>query len=188
MPSDIEVVLLGYQKQAGKDTLANLLVERDGFYRVAFADKLKNIAADLYGFTDEQIHGGQKEVIDPRYNMTPRTMLQKLGSEAIRGQVWDRTWTDYVFKRLIPFAVEKGWTKFVITDLRFKTEVDDAINFALHNNAKVRFVNVVRPELKTGADKHASENELRSFEDWDFRVVNFGTPTQMYEQFTVNYK
>lgn len=188
MLSRVEVVLLGYQKQAGKDTLAKLLCERDGFVRVAFADKLKEIAADLWGFSHEQIHGDRKEVVDPRYNMTPRYMLQKFGSEAVRGQVWDKTWTDYVFKKHIPLNIASGHTKFVITDLRFRTEIDDAINFAFHSGSKVRFAHVHRPHLPTGIDKHASENELRTFEDWDFRVTNFGTPENMYQQFQVNYK
>lgn len=184
----IEVVLLGYQKRAGKDTLAELLVERDGWWSLAFAHKLKEICQDLYGFSDAQLYGDLKEVIDPRYNMSPRLMMQRFGTEAVRQQVWNKTWTDYIFKQEIPRLMETGQTKFVITDLRFENEVDEAIRFAMHTcDARIRFVHVHRPSIKS-VDGHVSENQLESFEHWDFRITNFGTPDDMYSQFKVNYK
>lgn len=56
---------------SGKDTVAKLLCERHGFVQVAFADMLKRILADVYGFTNEQLWGpsDKRNEQDERYPM-----------------------------------------------------------------------------------------------------------------------
>src|SRR3989304_6911590 len=60
------VLLLGHKSQAGKDTIGGFLSELD-FARVAFADKLKDVVADLYRFSQDQMYGALKDVEDARY-------------------------------------------------------------------------------------------------------------------------
>jgi hypothetical protein len=52
-------VIIGLSGGAGtgKDTVANILVEQHGFYKIAFADEIKRICQKLFQFTDEQLWG-----------------------------------------------------------------------------------------------------------------------------------
>lgn len=186
MSSSLELICLGHQKGVGKDTLADLLEERDDFLKVSFAEKLKDICIDLYDLSQEQCFGGKKEVIDPRYGMSPRTIFQRFGTEAVRKQVWDNTWTNYLFSVTIPRAIELGMNKFVISDLRFKNEALAAINWAIDHRAAVRLVKVSRPEILS-KDDHSSEQDLADAA-WDFVVINDKSPNDMYHKFWSLYR
>lgn len=71
------VIMLGHKSLAGKDTVAGFVLDK-GWHRVAFADKLKETVADLYGFTRDQIHGSAKDDMDLRYpNLVDPTELTK---------------------------------------------------------------------------------------------------------------
>lgn len=62
------VGLLG-QAGSGKDTVADFMVKHHGFVKVAFADPLKRICQDVFGFTDEQLWGPseKRNAPDPRW-------------------------------------------------------------------------------------------------------------------------
>lgn len=68
-------------KQSGKDTAANYLCSAYSFSKYNFADPLKNAIGDIFGFSYEQLHGKEKEVIDPFWKVTPRELFQKIGTE-----------------------------------------------------------------------------------------------------------
>lgn len=175
--------LSGYAR-SGKDEAAKVLVEKYGFVRVAFADKLRDF---LYALNPPVSHtrwvksqsgrtfatknpGGEEvllqDVIDEYgwdgYKATPyskeiRRQLQRLGTEAGRNTLWDSIWIDAAFA-----DVPEG-KSIVITDCRFPNEAQ-AI--------KERGGNVVRVERDgvgpaKGADGliHPSETSL---DDWDF--------------------
>lgn len=53
----VNVIAICGKAGSGKDTIANILVERAAFVRAAFADPLKRIAADLWGFSEKQLWG-----------------------------------------------------------------------------------------------------------------------------------
>ena len=61
---------------AGKDSIANHLIENYDFTRRAFADPLKQVVQRLFAMSDEQLWGDRKEDIDVRYGLTPRFLLQ----------------------------------------------------------------------------------------------------------------
>lgn len=110
---------------SGKDTVADFLVKNHGFVKVAFADKIKRIAKDLFDFTDEQLWGSSehrnkpdkrycsgvlnlkhmlsdeelKEYPDglvPQY-LSPRKVLQLLGTQFGRESYKD-VWVDYALR------------------------------------------------------------------------------------------
>ncbi len=184
--SSLELICLGHQKGVGKDTLADMLEERDDFWKIAFAEKLKDICIELYDLSAEQCFGSEKEVIDPRYGMSPRTIFQRFGTEAVRNQVWDKTWTNYLFEIKIDELINVGGEKFVISDMRFKNEAEAAIRWAVRNNAKLKFVKIVRPEIES-RDMHVSEQDLSDIK-WDIVVVNDTTPNDMYHEFWSKYR
>ena len=111
-------------KGAGKDALASSLIRMGWKHhvdvrRVAFADKLKEVCADLFGLTYLQLHGdmASKEAVDARWGMSAREILQKMGTEVGRS-VHPDVWIRYVMRQ-IEKAPDAIW---VISDVRFENE------------------------------------------------------------------
>lgn len=94
----------------GKDTAADVLVREKAFVKVALADPLKRICADVFDFSTEQLWGpsNARNAPDKRYPrgrhldqdqyvdlyLTPRHALQKLGTEFGR-DCYDPVWVEY---------------------------------------------------------------------------------------------
>lgn len=96
----MKILLVG-KAGAGKDTVADILVRDYGYTRYAFADKLKEIAKDL--FPDHFQEG------------KPRRLLQELGVKM--REIDPDVWVNYVLNRVQGENV-------VITDGRFDNEVN----------------------------------------------------------------
>lgn len=108
-------------KGSGKDTCAEVLVNEYGFTRRAFADKLKEIVADVYDFDLELFHDPKmKEVgFNSLGGNTLRYALQVIGTEGFRAVNRD-TWIKYLMKR------SRG-TDTVVSDCRFPNEAEAII-------------------------------------------------------------
>lgn len=145
---------------SGKDTLARALRDH-GFVRAAFADKLKLVAMDLYQLTAAQVHGSQeeKETIDPRWGVSPRFILQQLGTEVGRS-VHTETWTRYLLDVDIPERNQRMlaglFGGFAITDVRFPSEAE-AIR--ARGGIIVRVVRSSKDDPSSYA-RHASEAQV----------------------------
>lgn len=94
----IRIALSG-KMRSGKDTIAARLVDEHGFVRVAFADKLKDIAKDLF------------RVRETRSN---RPLLQALGLQMAR--IDKGVWTRHVLDKI------PATGNVVVSDLRFPEE------------------------------------------------------------------
>lgn len=127
------IIGLGHYSRTGKDTFANALVdilnEMDPTLRVgrkSFASKLKEIAHDLYGWAglqDEAYYNNpatehERDVVLPALGMSPVEVWVKLGTSAVREQVYDFTWVDYLLK------TDHRLDVIVIPDVRFPNEID----------------------------------------------------------------
>ncbi len=85
---------------SGKDTVADFLLEHDGFIKISLADPIKRFAMDVWEFSEEQLWGPSKyrNSLDNRYPqgdtfLSPRLVLQHIGTEGARhidGDVWIR--------------------------------------------------------------------------------------------------
>jgi hypothetical protein len=64
---------------AGKDTAGDYLVRCHGYTRIAIADPLKRWVRDIFGLTDAQLWGDERNVPDPRLGRTPREVYQEFG-------------------------------------------------------------------------------------------------------------
>lgn len=116
------IILFGGRFTAGKTTACKFFTQNPDkfgdFKEVNFADKLKEVAIDLFGMTKKD-----------------RTLLQKLGTEAMRSIDPD-VWAKYVFNRTIPkeeaiFENQGSYIKkhseylnFVIGDGRYENELE----------------------------------------------------------------
>lgn len=108
---------------AGKDTVANLIIalRPRELNRYSFATPLKAGVKAMFGWTDEDIENRQKkEAIDPRWGFSPRTAMQKLGTEYGRDCLRPDIWVHAAQNRhLLSLEAGKGT---IITDVRFENE------------------------------------------------------------------
>jgi hypothetical protein len=174
----MKIIGLGHYSRTGKDSLANALVaslhELDPKLRVVklpFAWKLKDVACQLYGWAglkdmayyDTKEHEHERDVVIPAIGKTPVQIWVALGTPAIREQVHDRTWIDYVLH-----AVDTD--VLIIPDVRFPNEVE-----AIKDHGG-KLVKVVRPGY--GPRKTKADRALLGWDGWDYV---FGGSGQMLE-------
>ena len=138
--------LVGY-KGSGKTTVAKILHDR-GYIKIAFANKLKIVAKQIYNLTNEQVYGPAKDLVDHRYGITPRFILQRLGTEVCRS-IHPDTWVMDLENTIVTRSNIKSKC-YVIDDVRYPNEV----NLVHRLGGEVWLIN--RPDLQN-RDSHDSE-------------------------------
>ena len=120
----------GFQS-SGKDTIADYLVKEHGFVKLSFASALKDIVAIIFGWSRERLEGLKvedrqwREEIDPKWAkllnipcLTPRYVLQYLGTEVFRNHFHKDIWTKIVENQL------SFYENVVVSDCRFANEIE----------------------------------------------------------------
>lgn len=173
------VALYSPYPQAGKSTVADMLVEEFGFRRVKFAGAIKSMLRALLLYQgakfeqiDEMIEGSKKECVSDLLGFrSPRYAMQTLGTEWGREAMDADFWTD-IARGKISSLVSIG-KPVVIDDMRFENEAH-----MLRDFGGATFVKITRPsvEPKKGFFKglfggHKSEGGLESFA-FDLEIVN----------------
>jgi hypothetical protein len=98
--------LLG-RSRCGKDTFARVLCQetRDCYVVRRLAAPVKEAAAALYGFTQEQLEGPSKELTHPCWNIRPRDAMIRITHDTMGFMGPDfftrRFWTSYDGSRII---------------------------------------------------------------------------------------
>ncbi len=127
----MKIIGLGHYSRTGKDTLANMIVESvrsRGLTakKVSLAWKLKQVCYELYGwagmqppeFYDTKDGEPYRDYILLPLGMTPVEVWVAMGTPAIRDNVYDRTWIDYLLK------TDHGVDVLVVPDIRFLNEIE----------------------------------------------------------------
>lgn len=180
-------------KQSGKDTTANYLIENYGYIRYSFADPLKRGCMEMFGFTPEQMWGTgeQKEAIDPVWNISPRRMLQLIGTELLQMDIHKHlNEGEFNIGRKIWVLRFKNWylneikknpdIRIVISDVRFPHEAE-----ILHDLGAMVW-RVERASL-TSIDEHPSEIEQRLIKE-DVLIHNDSTLQDLYHNVDIYLK
>jgi len=153
------LIAVSGKARAGKDTFgaaigkASFKKYNKCIHMQSFAHKLKKIAMDTFSLSYEQVNGAAKEIVDPRWGQTGRSILQKLGT-AYRG-IYDSYWIDVVLN-----ACKASDEIYVITDCRYKNEADAV------RAAGGIVVRINRPDEFRGVvtdPTHASEVDLDDY-------------------------
>lgn len=121
-------------KRSGKDTFADYLCENYGYVKYSFAGPLKKACAEIFMLSEEQVDGIHKETIDDRWDVSARTIFQKVGTEMFRDKLSDiipemykiqQNFWVYRFKLWYAnFLKQNPNGKVVVSDVRFENEVD----------------------------------------------------------------
>ena len=180
----------------GKSTVALYLCQRYGYGEYSFANPLKEGVKQLFSFSDEQVYGEEKNQNDERWGVSPRYILQQIGTELFRNhlQIYlpqisespDGLW----IRNFLRWFELHPCGRVVISDCRFIDECD-----ALHRMG-MKIYRVVRPmeqrlDLRKATERsprgdnppdpsaHASE-KLQKRLPVDGELSNEGTLEQLY--------
>jgi hypothetical protein len=172
----VRVIGILGSKGAGKDTFASLakklLTHRpgdDGVQVTHFAAPLKEAAQIIFDLSHAQMHNPKhKEVVDPRWDKTPRQLMQLLGTEVGRS-IDPQVWVKNLRCRIEGDAGVRLW---LVPDVWFANEAE------MIRSIGGKLVRVSRPGYD--GDGHASETEQRSIEA-DATIMNVGDLVRLEE-------
>lgn len=151
------MVLIGIVglKRTGKDTMADYLVKKYNYNKVAFADPIKDILKILFGWDRDFLESNMKDE-NCKLNVIPRDMMKWVGTDIFQYEIYNRfpdlkipknsIWVEAIKNRITDIE------KTVISDVRFLHEVD----FIKKNNGIIIYI-----------DKHYLSENL----DYDLNII-----------------
>ncbi len=164
----MKIVGIGYKKGSGKDQFVTFMhtfirCTQPGLSikRVSFADKLKDIAHQLYSWADlkqgiyYETHRNKKEVSLPLIGKSPRQIWIEVGNRL--REVYEETWIDFALRGTTADII-------LIPDMRFRNEAR-----AIRNRGGI-LIKINRPGIPRGTDP--AEIELDGWDDWDLIINN----------------
>ena len=151
--------------RSGKDTFAEVLVQDFGWHRDSFAEPLRDFVAGLLGMSRAQLELVKDRPLEKLDGVTPRRMMQTLGTEWGRELVHRELWIRALLWRAGGY-LEAG-RSVVVPDVRFENEAD-AIRAA-----GGLVVHIARPGSPV-VEAHASEAGVR-LASGDMTLINGGT-------------
>lgn len=186
------IIGISGKARVGKDTTADFLIKafrekfNKEFIKIAYADGLKEKVMYDFDLTWDQLYGDLKEVPDKRYPKkvnessnyedgkvwkeedlywTPREILQFIGTDCYRA-VDDYFWVKKLFKTID----ENGYKNVIVSDCRFKSEIDPIKERGGHHVKVIRdYDGVVHNKT------HQSETELEEDYKVDVKINNNST-------------
>ncbi len=172
--------LSGYAR-TGKDTVANFLIEKYGFSRMAFADSIRdallalNPSITLADMTNVPLSSAVRKMgWETVKDLSPevRELLQRMGTEVGRNLFGENFWVDLLLKK----ALDLG-TNIVIPDVRFTNEADAIRSW----NGEVWRIN--RPGTEP-VNSHSSETDLDNYPFFSMVIENSSTPEELFLELT----
>jgi hypothetical protein len=166
----------------GKTTATNML-KTFNFYEYAFADPLKRGCMEMFGLTEEQCFDDKlKNIIDPYWGVSPREVLQKVGTELFRNQLknaipninlgesgilWIRNFEKY-------YETNKS-KNIIVSDVR---NIDEAQIIKKLGGFMIRIHNP-RIKMKDAYRNHASEQMINKIK-YDCHLMNDGDFSDLF--------
>jgi dephospho-CoA kinase len=167
----MRILLIG-KAGSGKDTVADYLGQRYGFKRYAFADKLKQIALELF---PDMFKQGK-----------PRSLLQNIGTYF--RTIDEDVWVNYVLRRIQAEAPEHA----VISDCRYANELhrcleEGFVPVLVECPLEIRNARLIArgdQPLTPAQQSHPSENDVFNALDtrYIYKLDNSGTLDELYRQ------
>ena len=182
-------------KGSGKDTVADMLVNTSNYKKIAFANFIKNAAKELFDWDDTSFDSKNKEKVDDYWGVTPRKILQELGTEFLRVQCKDILSMDFTLpngeKHNATFHIKRinkevikllnnGNKNIIFSDIRFQDELDYIKKLG------GIIIKVVRPSLSNNEfSQHISEQNINTLKNVDYELVNDHNIPHLYKKTSV---
>lgn len=158
------IIAICGMKRSGKDTIANYISKKYGYENVKFANTLKALCKAAFTLSDFQLEDSGKDIVDTRYDKTPRQIMQYIGTDLMQ----------FEMQKFMPKMGRLVWTTsllestkdkcVVISDMRFKHEAEEVLRY----DPTALIVMVDRLLCRNTIDAHVSEHE---FMDIPFNVT-----------------
>lgn len=170
------MVLIGLTGPArsGKDTAADRLCDKERFLRAAFADVMRDAVVAITGVSEELFNSTAKEVPLRDLGVSPRRLMQTLGTDWGRNMVTPEIWLNPVKKKWED-CKDHGLGRMVITDVRFNNEAEWIREQGGHVVHVI--VNSHMPTFPIDNPGHPSENGV-TFQEGDILLENPMTMTE----------
>lgn len=144
-----KIICLCGLKSNGKDTVANYIIKNyDKWEKDSFAGTLKDAVSAIFGWDRKMLAGDTPEDREIRetkdeywsekfgYEVTPRIILQKFGTDCLRNHLHEDIWVNSLEKK-----IKDTDKNIIITDCRFKNEIE------MLKNLGATFIRVTRDTL-----------------------------------------
>lgn len=175
------LIVLSGKKGSGKDTIADMFVKK-GWIKVAFAQFIKKALIELMGWDESVLNNQEKEKNDKYWDISPRFMMQYLGTEVLRNSLGDKLCKNISYqgkeyqasfhiKRLHQLIVPllEDNKNVIIVDGRFQDEID-YVKWMGGLTIGIRG----RENLNEYSN-HSSEKDINHFQNIDLVINNSGT-------------
>jgi len=139
------IIGIAGNKFAGKDTVADYITSHFNFKKLYFSHPLKIMCKSLFNLSDNQLHGSDKEIIDPYWNKSPRELMQIVGTNLFRNNFNKNIWILSLKQHIKPT------NNYVISDVRFLNEAK-----------MIQQLNgtIIKIYRSPNIDSHESESEI----------------------------
>jgi len=169
------------RKGSGKDTVSDYVITKFNFEKMIIAEPLKNACRELFNFSDEQLYGDLKETNDPQWEVSPRKVLQWLGTDVFRNRIGELNpnignnfWVNLLKVRYLQKLKKNKDSKIIVSDVRFQNEID-----VIHQlGGKV--IKLTRPSINN-VDAHESEKNIDNLKG-DYDIMNDGSLDELYKK------
>lgn len=185
-PSSLPNIAIMGEIGHGKSTVAEYLCKTYNYTEYAFAFPLKEGLRILFSLSHEQLYGNKKHEVDSRWNVSPRYLLQCIGTDLFRNNIsryfpaltgHKNIWiSNFVF-----WFKEHATSRVVISDCRFEDEVD------LLSVLKFQIYRIHRPNIQldrhTVFTNHESENlSKHPIQNKVIQISNDGSTDELYKK------
>ncbi len=140
---------------------------------MSWAEPLKEIIGkQLFGLTDDHLYGPdeiREETIE-EWGMSPREILQVVGTDMFRAHICDDFWVKAGLKQIRKY-LSQGDTNLVVSDTRFPNEVN-AVKELGGTTIQVRKIQKVKKATGDSTSGHRSEVALDQYE-FDYVISSF---------------
>jgi hypothetical protein len=137
------------------------------WYFVSGENEIK--ISNYFSTKDDALNSGKHEQWLRSEILTPRLVLQLLGTEGGREIIHPNIWVNATLGNLTDAD------RVIVTDVRFPNEVS---GIKSRNGIVVR---VIRPS-KMSTSTHPSETALNDFQGWDYLIINDGSLEDLEEK------
>lgn len=148
------VILINGLPRAGKDTMADYLVQNYNYHKISFADELKDIICRTFNISRDELDYFKNENINLYYEdnlkcINFRELLQRFATEGMKPTFGNSVWADLVYSKIM----NSKHNNIVVPDFRFLCEYQN------RDNLNIKTI-LVKDDRELPLEGHASDVEL----------------------------